>query len=92
MGKRCHRDLSKRDPISLSARTRNLSGLSFGRLIVVCPVERRKNAHILYLCACECGAELFVTCSNLKSGHTTSCGCADLEERVAEIAGTKITF
>lgn len=62
--------------INLPPRVRNLSGQRYGRLVCVGPVERRKNGHTVYACDCDCGGSSFVTCSNLKSGHTTSCGCA----------------
>lgn len=79
MARSCSRSLSDRDPITLSSRTRNLSGRGFGKLRVKWPVERRRNGHVLYLCDCECGAEVFVTCSNLASSHTQSCGCHQIE-------------
>lgn len=79
MAKPCARALSDREPITLSARTRNLSGCQFGKLTAMWPVERRRNAHVLYLCQCACGVETFATCSNLKNGHTQSCGCHQIE-------------
>lgn len=61
--------------IELNPRARNLSGERFARLTVLGPVEKRKNGHVVYLCRCDCGGEARATCSNLKSGHTNSCGC-----------------
>lgn len=65
--------------ITLPPRVRNLSGQRFGRLLAIGPIARRKNGHTVYLCGCDCGHERRVTCSNLKSGHSTSCGCYQLE-------------
>lgn len=66
-------------PISLPERVRNLSGVVFGRLMCVCPVDRRSNGHTVYRCGCSCGATVYATCSNLKNGHTLSCGCLQAE-------------
>lgn len=72
---------------ALSPKTKNLSGQRFERLVAVRPVERRKNAHILYVCQCDCGKQTLATCSNLKSGHTQSCGCL-MRERTSAANGT----
>jgi len=61
--------------IELPKRVRNLSGQTFERLTALGPIERRKNGHTVYLCKCACGNTSKATCSNLKSGHTLSCGC-----------------
>lgn len=34
-----------------------------------------KSKHFLYKCICDCGKEVIVTISGMKSGKTTSCGC-----------------
>jgi hypothetical protein len=72
---------------TLPARTRNLSGEKHGRLTCIEPLEKRRNGHVVYLCRCECGREVSATCSNLKSGHTQSCGCLTIERTKA--ANTK---
>lgn len=55
-----------------------LIGQTFGRLTVI---ERAgtmgKNA--AWLCECACGGTAVTHGGNLKSGHTTSCGCAKVE-------------
>lgn len=33
------------------------------------------NRNAMWLCKCQCGNELIVSASNLKSGNTKSCGC-----------------
>ena len=57
----------------------DLSGQQFGRLAVQYPVEIRRNRHVVYVCRCACGTMRRVTNSNLTSGHTASCGCANPE-------------
>lgn len=58
---------------------KDLSGTRFGKLVVldffdwkVQPSGQRKA---LWRCACDCGEITVCTSSNLKSGHTSSCGC-----------------
>ncbi len=58
----------------------DLVGKKFGRLLVI---ERdmdllKKRVH--WKCLCECGVSKSVDASNLKSGHTTSCGCYNREK------------
>lgn len=65
--------------IELGARVRSLSGMTFGKLTCVKPIDRRNNGHVVYLCDCQCGLRIVATCSNLKSGHTQSCGCRQRE-------------
>lgn len=61
--------------INLPSTFKNLSGQRFARLLCLHPVEIRKNRHVVYECICDCGTTKMVTSSNLKSDHTTSCGC-----------------
>ena len=55
----------------------NLTGQTFGRLTVerrlVAPGEPR------WSCRCACGERVSVIGDNLRSGNTTSCGCAQRE-------------
>jgi hypothetical protein len=48
----------------------------FGRLTVLAYVGKDKWNHSLWRCRCDCGTEITVDTTRLKSGHTTSCGCA----------------
>jgi hypothetical protein len=52
----------------------DLSGRKFGKLSVT---ERAPNRNKLPMwhCKCDCGDQTTVQGSNLRSGHTTSCGC-----------------
>ena len=52
---------------------RDISGLRFGRLIVI--GEDRSRYRKLWLCECECGRRKLVAKSNLIGGGTRSCGC-----------------
>lgn len=57
------------------SRMKILTGLKFGHLLVDgFAGMKRKNS--LWHCRCDCGNPIDVIGYNLKSGHTTSCGCA----------------
>lgn len=58
----------------LSART-DLSGLVFGRLVVISSSSEQKRGHRFWLCRCECGVERLVRGDWLRRGACTSCGC-----------------
>lgn len=55
----------------------DLVGKVFGRLTVLEEAGRDKFGKVLWRCKCDCGAEVTVTCNNLRSGNTNSCGCYD---------------
>ena len=59
----------------MGRKAKDLTGRRYGRLTVI---ERRgsdKHGNALWLCKCECGNEVVVIGSHLRSHHTTSCGC-----------------
>jgi hypothetical protein len=69
-------------------RAEDLTGLRFGDLV---PVVRYFGTYgtkrqSLWRCRCDCGTFTNVWAKSLKSGNTTSCGCArSLPERRAQI-------
>ena len=52
----------------------NLTGKSFGRLIVIKRVNNKGNNQF-YLCKCDCGKEKIIQKYSLIYGKTRSCGC-----------------
>ena len=56
----------------------DLTGWRFGRLIAI-RMTRVKNKKTYWLCECDCENIREVSLSNLRSGHTTSCGCWKME-------------
>lgn len=52
-----------------------LVGKRFGKLTVIERMANSKAHKTRWLCKCECGNEVIVVGSNLRSGNTTSCGC-----------------
>ena len=57
----------------------DLTGRRFGRLVVIERAKKNKSGHRRWLCRCDCGVEKVVTCSNIRRGDTTSCGCRHKE-------------
>ena len=55
-----------------SERGEDLIGQKFGKLTVISLYSTNPRK---YLCSCECGGQAIVQPSNLKNGHTQSCGC-----------------
>lgn len=53
----------------------NLIGKHFDKLEVIELLPSDKNGQRRWLCKCECGNTHIATTGNLKSGHTTNCGC-----------------
>ena len=59
-------------------------GLAFGRLMVLEEVTTlRTQRDRYYRCRCECGKALLVSRTNLRNGHSRSCGCLS-RQRTAE--------
>lgn len=68
--------------IDLPKKAQNLTGRRFGRLVVLCVddiVKYESTTHIIWRCLCDCGSEVLVRASNLRSGNSTSCGCRKKE-------------
>lgn len=56
----------------------SIAGERFGKLVAI---ERigSKSHNSIWRCRCDCGNTADVAMGNLRSGHTTSCGCAKKE-------------
>ena len=63
----------------------DLTGVRFGRLIVIREYGRAKNGAVLWLCRClgkngnDCGKEVVATSGALNFGSVKSCGCLRLD-------------
>lgn len=64
---------------SVPLRGEDLTGRRFGKLVVVgfAGVARKPNGHTrkMWSCRCDCGEGATSAGEDMKSGHTTSCGC-----------------
>lgn len=59
---------------------KDLTGQRFGRLVVLERAGSSAKQEARWLCLCDCGRKTLVTGSNLRSGHTNSCGCLSAEK------------
>lgn len=57
----------------------DLTGRKYGRLLVLSLCKERQSRSRAYLCRCECGSYKIILRSNIKNGHTKSCGCLSRE-------------
>lgn len=53
----------------------SLVGARFVRLLVISRGGNDPHGHVLWLCACSCGATVQVRGQSLLAGLTKSCGC-----------------
>ena len=67
------------------SKTIDLIGHRYGLLTVVERADNDKYGRARWLCVCDCGNTSKVQSGNLRTGHTTSCGCGEKENR-AKIA------
>jgi hypothetical protein len=69
--------------VLIGNRSRDLSGMVFGRLTVLEPSGKNKWQNVIWKCRCICGIEVHVLQGNLvkKKGFTISCGCYQTENR-----------
>ena len=58
------------------------SGQKYGRITFVKPTGKRGNGGlVVWLCRCDCGAEIEARPDLVISGHTKSCGCLSAENK-----------
>lgn len=53
----------------------DISGVRFGRLLVIAKERQSTIRQVRWLCRCDCGTELHVLSISLRRKQTTSCGC-----------------
>lgn len=69
------------------AKTKDLKGQKFGKLLALRPTDNKKNRQIVWECKCECGAMCYVPSGSLQTGNTKSCGCALSKVSVGDVYG-----
>lgn len=62
-----------------NSRFKNLTGMSFGRLVVVSYAGKNKHNKTTWVCICDCGESTTVIGSYMNNGNTKSCGCLQRE-------------
>ena len=60
----------------------SLTGMSFGRLLVIRESTSRRYGKTHWECVCECGGTKVVCGGSLQSGATKSCGCGIAQANV----------
>lgn len=56
-------------------RLNDLTGMRFGKLVVIERVDDDSNRNRMWLCQCDCGNRKVIGGRHLSSGATKSCGC-----------------
>jgi len=57
----------------------DITGMRFGRLVAVRRVGTTAANKAIWLCVCDCGGTAKAPTGGLRSGNTTSCGCAKVD-------------
>lgn len=60
-------------------KVKDISGQKFGRLTAIKIVGYKKDKRAIWYCHCDCGNNVNVCGTELRSGHTKSCGCLQKE-------------
>lgn len=63
----------------MTSRIENLSGMRFGRLVVIEYAGKNKYNRTTWNCLCDCGKFTTVVSYSLKGAATSSCGCYSTE-------------
>lgn len=58
------------------------AGKRYGRLTALEEAGSTTSGELMWLCECDCGALTKVSGTNLRTGHTKSCGCFQKEDSV----------
>ena len=60
----------------MDRKPKDLTNQKFGSLKVIQLLDRKNaSGNRYWLCQCDCGNQIEVASSNLRSGHVLSCGC-----------------
>lgn len=67
----------------MNFRYKDETGKKYGKLKVLCPIERRQvsNGCIIWKCECDCGNITYVCGNNLRFGRVKSCGCTHKKKK-----------
>ena len=70
-------------------KVKDLTGQRFDKLTVIKDSGQRKNRQVVWECQCDCGNITYVVGGALRSGHTTSCGCARKGKNIKDISNQR---
>ena len=71
---------------------KDLTGMRFGRLLVLSYEGTNQYKRSMWKCRCDCGNEKVISSNCLKMGHTSSCGCLNKEKRMISLNRTTHGF
>lgn len=54
---------------------KDITGMRFGKLIAVEPLDTRRDGRTIWRCKCDCGGEIDAPLPQLTAGYRKSCGC-----------------
>ena len=76
-----------RKEITASRSKIDITGLRFGKLVVLSEAGRTNDKKVSWLCQCDCGNTKIISGSSLRQGLTRSCGCVKSfgEQKIAEL-------
>ena len=71
--------------------TENIVGKKFNHLLVLEKTDKKSGGKYLYKCQCDCPEQniVYVSSTDLKSGHTKSCGCNKIKYKIGEIINNR---
>ena len=66
---------------------KDITGQRFGKLVAICPTDKRVGSNIVWKLQCDCGKYTFADTGNLLAGYVSSCGCliSKGENKIADI-------
>lgn len=85
------RNLTRGDTKScgcISEEKRDITDQHFGQLVALYPDKTSKKGPQKWICRCDCQNLCSVSISNLRNGHTKSCGCLHDNEYRTMVEGT----
>lgn len=59
-----------------------MTGLRYGRLLVIGNAGKTAHRQMLWACRCDCGGQSVVAGGDLRRGKITSCGCQRIERSI----------
>lgn len=70
-------------------RRENPIGKTYNALTVIEATDKRSGGKIIYKCKCQCGNIVYTNITDLKRGHTKSCGCQRTKYQVGDIINNR---
>ncbi len=70
---------------------KDLTGMRFGRLVVVKPTENGRGGRFVWECVCDCGGTKLAQSNDLTRGKIKSCGCSRTRIDIAGMRFGRLT-